>query len=106
MPEIKLTNTKFIRIFVDRLLKDKGVPEAEWPTLRDSLVQEVEEKIETAMLGTLSVEQLEQLNRLLDEGADDAELEKFFAGVEGDYTQSIERALAEYRNNFLQKKEA
>lgn len=106
MPEIKLTNTKFIRIFVDRLLKDKGVPEAEWPTLRDGLMQEVEEKIETAMLGALSVGQLEQLNKLLDEGADDAALDSFFAGVEGDYIQPIERALAEYRSNFLQEKEA
>lgn len=106
MPEIKLTNTKFLRAFVDKMLEDKGIPEAERMKLRDGMVRDIDDKIETAMLESLSMEQLGQLNQMLDEGADDAKLEGFFAQIDGDYTKPIEKVLMDYRKNFLHEEEA
>lgn len=106
MPEIKLTNTKFLRVFADKMMEDKGIPEAERLEMRDDLVRDIDDKIETAILESLPIEKLRELDQLLDDGADDAALDKFFAQLDGNYDEVIERALAKYRENFLQSEEA
>lgn len=104
MPEIKPTQTRFINTFVDKMMADKGlgVMSAEQQEeLRKNLRVKVEEQIEQAMLRALSDAQLLELEKLVDNGASDEELDAFFESSGADFTKAAEQAMVEFRNAFL-----
>lgn len=65
-------------------------------------MEQVHIRIESAMISALSDEQLVELNRMLDEGASDDEIEALFNENGVDLTGSVELALIDLRNNYLE----
>lgn len=104
MPEIKPTQTKLINVFVDKMMADKGLDAMgaeEQQGLRKSLRAKVEEQVERAMLSALTDAQLVELERMMDEGASDAELDKFFDESGADFDGAVHEAMTEFRKAFL-----
>lgn len=108
MPEFKLSKNKLLTLFVDRMMVDKGVDGmslGEQADLRTALAKELDTEIQSAMLDALSLEQLEELDRRLDDGMTDEELELFFEYSEGvDFQKVIKDAMERFRDAYLGKK--
>lgn len=103
MPEAKLTEEEVLNAFVEKMLTDKGVklsPEAE-ADLKASLTEKLEEQIEQAVIRTLSDEQLADLDRKLEAGMNDDELEEFFAVAGIDADTEIATAMSAFRDAFM-----
>ncbi len=104
MPEIKPTQTRIINTFVDKMMADKGLDAMsaeEQAELKKNLRVKVEEQIEQAMLRALSDAQLLELEKLVDDGVSDEELDRFFADSGVDFTKAAEQAMIEFRKAFL-----
>lgn len=104
MPEDKPVQTKVIEEFVDKMIADKGlgvVSTEKIGALRENLCAKLEEQVEQAMLRALSDEQLVELEKLVDSGASDEELDEFFDNSGVDFTKAAEQAMSEFRKAFL-----
>lgn len=104
MPEIKPAQTRIINTFVDKMMSDKGLGAMnaeEQEALRKDLRVKVEAQIEQAMLRALSNAQLLELEKLVDGGASDEELDAFFENSGADFTKAAEQAMADFRRAFL-----
>ena len=104
MPEIKPTQTRIINTFVDKMMVDKGLgamSAEQQDELRKNLRIKVEEQIEQAMLRALSDAQLMELEKMVDNGVSDEELDAFFENSGADFTKAAEQAMVEVRNAFL-----
>ncbi len=104
MPEINPTQTRIINTFVDKMMADKGLgamSAEQQEELRKNLRVKVEEQIEQAMLRALSDAQLLELEKLVDDGVSDEELDAFFENSGADFTKAAEQAMAEFRKAFL-----
>lgn len=104
MPEIKPTQVRIINTFVDKMMSDKGMgamSAEQQEELRKNLRVKVEEQIEQAMLRALSDAQLVELEKLVDNGVSDEELDVFFENSGADFTKAAEQAMTEFRKAFL-----
>lgn len=105
MPEFKVTKNKLLSLFIDRMMVDKGVDGmslGEQADLRKALAAELDTQIQSAMLEALPEEKLVELDKQLDGGMTDEELELFFeysAGV--DFQSVIKDAMERFRKAYL-----
>lgn len=108
MPEFKISKNKLLTLFVDRMMVDKGIDGmslGEQADLRQALAKELDTEIQSAMLEALSIEQLEELDRRLDDGMTDEELELFFEYSEGvDFQAVVSGAMERFRAAYLGSK--
>lgn len=104
MPEMKISDERVLVAFVDKMITDKNalVTQQERTALYRVLREQLNVKIEQAMLSALSDEELLKLNKMLDEGASDEEVEALFNDSEADFAGAIERALTELRTEYLE----
>lgn len=81
MSEFYISRNKLLSLYVDQLMAHKGVGSLnldEQKQLKAKLEQKLDYSIQEAMIDALSNEKLEELDRRLDEGMTDEELELFF----------------------------
>lgn len=104
MPESKLTDTKMLVVFVDKLLADKGLElEAdERQRLRAKLLSEIDEAIEQAIIRSLPDEKLAELSTLTEQPnvADEA-IEAVFNGAGVDFQVVVMQTMTDFRERFL-----
>ena len=91
--------------FVDELMKVKPVPAnspEELNALREENIKKLDDRILDAIFGSLSDEQLQEINALLDQddGTPD-KYEAFFNDAGIDVEQIITKTLEEFKNEFL-----
>lgn len=106
MPEFQISNNKLLSLFVDRLMADKGAGALgldEQRALKTKLMRKLDRDIQEAMLDALPDERLEELDRRLDEGMTDEELELFFEynSPEVEMKLIITRTLERFREDYL-----
>lgn len=107
MPENKLNDEKVLRMFVDRLIADKGgdtLDAKQKEILQKELFEELDERIQQAMIRALTDAKLVELEKLLDEDAPDEEIESFFKGAGVDFDPAIRKALDEFRTDYFKDK--
>lgn len=107
MPEIKLDDEKVLRMFVDRLIADKGgdtLDAKQKEILQKELFEELDERIQQAMIRTLTDAKLVELEKLLDEDAPDEEIESFFKRADADFDPAIRKAMDEFRTDYFKDK--
>lgn len=107
MPENKLNDEKVLRMFVDRLIADKGgdtfdVKQKE--TLEAELMEELDGRIQQAMIRALTDAKLMELEKLLDADAPDEEIEKFFENAGVDFDPAIRKAMDAFRTDYFKDK--
>lgn len=102
MPE---TNSKqIIDEYLNRLMAEKGASALgaeEQAKMRAELEQKLEEKIGRAMINALPDAKLIELEQLLDMGAADEVMEKFFAEAQADYAEATKAAVEEFSREEL-----
>lgn len=104
MTEIKLGKEKLLNVFVDQLIKDKGWEDRdpeEVLRLQFELETQAEEEIDQTLLDSLTDQQLIELDELTQNGASDEQLEQFFGKLKIDYSDVVQRALANFRQKVL-----
>lgn len=107
MPENKLNDEKVLAMFVDRLIADKGgdtLDAKQKETLQRELLEELDERIQQAMIRALPDAKLMELEKLLDEDALDEEIEGFFKGADADFDPAIRKAMDEFRTDYFKDK--
>jgi len=107
MPENKLNDEKVLAMFVDRLIADKGgdtLDAKQKETLQRELLEELDERIQQAMIRALPDAKLMELEKLLDEDAPDEEIEGFFKGADADFDPAIRKAMDEFRTDYFKDK--
>lgn len=107
MPENKLNDEKVLAMFVDRLIADKGgdtLDAKQKETLQKELLEELDERIQQAMIRALPDAKLMELEKLLDEDAPDEEIEGFFKGADADFDPAIRKAMDEFRTDYFKDK--
>jgi hypothetical protein len=104
MPEMKISDERVLAAFVDKMITDKNalVTEKERTALYRVLREQLNVKIEQAMLSALSDEEMIKLNEMLDDGASDDEIEALFNESDADFARAVERALTEMRTDYLE----
>ena len=100
MPEKTQENT--VDVFVESLIAEKGLTNAaNREQIKTELQERVIERTEEAMLKTLPDEKLIELERKLDEGMSDDDLEKFFLNAGVDYNPAVEQAMMKLKAELL-----
>lgn len=104
MPESAPSQEQILSAFVIKMMQDKGVTslsDEERSRLRMSLQDKLEEQIERALIEMLSDERLVELDKKLDEGATDEEVEAFFLASGADANQVMTDAMKAFREAFM-----
>ena len=78
MPETKPTIEQLMDAFLNRLIAEKGLDPHTEVDLRASLREELNERIDLAMLAALPDDKLDELERLAEQDPSDEELDAFF----------------------------
>lgn len=104
MPGKKISDERVLSAFVDKMITDKNalVAESDRTALYRILRERVDAQIEQAMLTALSDDQLIELNRMLDEGASDDEIEDLFNNSGADFAGAVEKTLTMIRDDYLE----
>ena len=104
MPNIKITQDQVIAVYLERMLKDKG----EWAEDAqeqkrqiERLRQKLDERVEREMIRALSDDQLDELDRRLDDGMTDDEMEEFLENTGVDFGAAARKAMVEFRAEYL-----
>ncbi|MDO4746977.1 MAG: hypothetical protein Q4A70_01360 [Candidatus Saccharibacteria bacterium] len=91
--------------FVDELMKAKPMPAQsaeELNVLREQNIKKLDDKVTTAVFGSLSDEQLLQMNELLDrDDSTPVTFASFFANAGIDMENIIAKAIQEFKTEFL-----
>ena len=85
-----------IATFLERLLKEKGEWAVDTETQKrqvERLRRKLDDRVELEMMRALSDDQLDELERRLDDGMDDDELELFLEGTGVDFAAATRRGL-------------
>ena len=102
--ENNFTEREVLGKFVDSLIAQKypGQPAENFTEIREKSIDEISKKIDMAMYGGLTIEQLEEVNALLDKNEDDpSAFEEFFKKAGVDTMQVTKDVLANYKASFL-----
>lgn len=89
---------------VDQLISQKfpGQPQEQLESLRESSIQELDDQIGTAVIGSLSKEQLDEFNNLLDRDEEDpAIFREFFEKYGIDINAIITETTQSFSDKFL-----
>lgn len=104
MPKIKITQEQVIATFLERLLKDNGEWAADTETQKrqvEQLRRKLDDRVELEMMRALSDDQLDELERRLDDGMNDDELEQFLENTRVDFAAATWKALIGFRAEYL-----
>ena len=90
--------------FVDELMKQKPLdvesPE-ELNRIREAKMAELDQRVGDAIFGSLSDEQLDQINKLMDADVDSDAYQKFFEDNNVDISKIMEETFRSFGNEFL-----
>ena len=106
MPEIK-PDEKVLTAFVDRLIANKGgstLDATQKETLQGELLEQLDDRIQHAMIGALPDAKIVELEKLLDADAPDEEVEKIFQESGADYSHAIRKAMDDFQTDYFTDK--
>lgn len=106
MPEIK-PDEKVLAAFVDRLIANKGgstLDATQKETLQGELLEQLDDRIQHAMIGALPDAKIVELEKLLDADAPDEEVEKIFQESGADYSHAIRKAMDDFQTDYFTDK--
>ncbi len=99
MPEnIKLSDERILQIFVNKMITEKtpqGLDEASRDKIGRVLIEQLNQRMEYALIAALPDDRLAELNDLLDQNGDGAAIDRVFDEVS-------RRALEEFRREYLE----
>lgn len=106
MSEFYISRNKLLSLFIDQLMAHKGVGNLnldEQRQLKAKLEQRLDYSIQEAMIDALSDEKLAELDKRLDEGMTDEELELFFEynSPEVEMKSVLAEVLENFREEYL-----
>lgn len=107
MPETKLNDEKVLQMFVDRLIADKGgdtLEAKQKEILQGELLEELDERMQSAMIKALPDAKLMELEGMLDAEAPDEEIENFFANAGVSFDEPLKKAMDEFRTDYFRGK--
>ncbi|MDO4611947.1 MAG: hypothetical protein Q4B29_00575 [Candidatus Saccharibacteria bacterium] len=90
--------------FVDALIAQKyqNQPDANLETVREEAIQKLDDQISQAIFGSLSKEQLAEINKIFDQNEENpAVFQEFFQNANIDLQQIISRTVLAYKTDFL-----
>ena len=91
--------------FIDGLMKQKPLPvntPEDLNTLRENAIKELDDRLGLAIFGSLSEEQLNQINQLLDDPAATPEaFQQFFTSAGLDLQKIISNTMTAFGKEFL-----
>ena len=99
------TDREALAKFIDELIKKKALSvnnAEELNELREKSIQELDDEIGAAIFATLSDEQLDKLNELIDKGEDTEEVyDEFFTAAGTDFEKVTTDTMRKYAAKFL-----
>ncbi len=104
MPEQNLSEEQTYEVFIQKILNEKGLQnknQQEISKVREALRKQLDEVIQRAIVESLTDEQLDRLDQLLEAEAPDSEIETFFDQANIDYAAVANKALQRFRADFL-----
>lgn len=104
MPENKLDDEKVLRMFVDKLIADKGgdtLDAKQKETLQGELFEELDSRVQKAMIRALPDEKLVELDKLLDADASDEEIGAIFGNSGVDFGPAVRKVMSDFRNDYF-----
>ena len=106
MPEnIKLSDERILQIFVNKMITEKtpqGLDEASRDKIGRVLIEQLNQRMEYALIAALPDDRLAELNDLLDQNGDGAAIDRVFDESGVDYDEVSRRALEEFRREYLE----
>ncbi len=108
MPEERFLDEGLVSAFVEGIIADKGVDnldKTEKEKLKTDLAEELDRRVEKAMLGALSTSKLAELEEKLERGISDEELQAFFDTTDLNFEWIAQREMVGLRNDFLNSKD-
>ncbi len=100
-----LVDRETLSQFVDELMKQKPLPAGsadELNTLKENTIAALDDKINEAIFGSLSTEQLAQINQLFDSNEESPEVfRQFFEDAGIDLQKVISDAMTAFGKEFL-----
>lgn len=101
MPTVKVNQREVLDTFIDQMIAEKGMQGVDQAILKEQLRTKLDEQIEQAIIRSLSDEKLLELDKLLDDEADDDTLEKFFEEAGENYGEVAEQTMQLFKEAFL-----
>lgn len=105
MPEnIKLSDERILQIFVSKMITEKtpqGLDEASRDKISRVLIEQLNQRMEYALIAALPDDKLNALNDLLDQNGDDAAIDRIFDESGVDFDAVSKRTLDEFRQEYL-----
>ena len=88
--------------FADALITQKYQNQPVAESFREDLIKEIDDKISTAIFGSLSTERLDEINTLFDRNEDDPRVfQEFFQNSGIDLQQIITNVMNNFKTSFL-----
>jgi len=103
-PNQYLTDREALEQYVDDLIKLKNSPYVKGENIavvKEDLLQEVSDAINSKLISLLSDDEVKQLNETLDKEVSDEQVSLFFTGKIKDLQQVVTDVLIEFRKGYL-----
>lgn len=104
MPETKVNEEQGLEELAREMIASKGLAEEDQKqggALQRELEAQLGEVMDEAILEALPEEKLDELEKMLDDGADDEAVEKIFSESGADYQTAVTEALRRFRAEYL-----
>ncbi len=104
MPDVDISTDRVMRAYIDDMITQKGVANIDQDQrarLRQKLFKIFDERVQDAMIAALPDDKLIELDEKLNRGISDDDLGKFFDDAGVDFDEVAERALEQFRNEYL-----
>lgn len=103
MPETNYNDERVLMAFVDKMVTDKdaNVSGGARTKLRGQLFEEMNRRIERAMIEALPDQLLIELDKSIDNGMTDEEIDEFFEGTGIGFSEVVQQAMKDFREAYL-----
>ncbi len=105
MPNINSEQEQVMEAFVHQMVADKGLLEEDQKQngkIQQELRVQLDEVMDRSLIDALPEEKLVELDKMLDAGATDDEIENFFDTAGVDFEAAMRGAMEEFRRQYLE----
>lgn len=105
MPNINSEQEQVMEAFVHQMVADKGLLEEDQKQngkIQQELRTQLDEVMDRSLIDALPEEKLVELDKMLDAGATDDEIENFFDTAGVDFEAAMRGAMEEFRRQYLE----
>jgi len=103
-PNQYLTDREALEQYIDDLIRIKNSPHVKGDNVavvKQALLEEVSDAINSKLISLLSDDEVKQLNEMLDKEASDEQVSLFFTGKIKDLQQVVTDVLVEFKKGYL-----